>query len=480
MRSFRFQLALRFTLSMALAVTAISVASVLTLRALLDRELRESVLNVASIQAASLVDAPEGGEGQMHFHEWELTPDEAASVGELLRYAQVWSEGGQSLLRSQFMTTDLPLDREALADAGAGELVWREQGFQGSGILSLYYPLARFGPAHERHVLQVAAPLTARQEMVGRLTLFFAAVSLVVVLASAAGSWWLAGRAVRPVHEVIDQAEAIGAGSLDRRIEAYADTHEYRRMVEVINTMIARIQRAFEAQTRFAADASHELRSPLTALRGEMEIALRKERAPDEYRRVLDSALEEILRLSHITEDLLTLARADAGFLRGSEEDVRVDEVAESIVGRLRRRADDKGLVLALQVRGERTVRIDPGLLGQVLWNLTENAVKFTRPGGRVDVAVERRDGELSIRVTDSGPGLGERPERVFDRFVRLDPARTPGVETSGTGLGLSIVRAIVEGLGGSIAAENADGGGARFSVALPAKPASLVADPVT
>ena len=465
MRSFRFQLSLRFTLSMALAVAAISVASVLTLRTLLDRELRESILNVASIQAASVVDAP--GPGQMRFHEWELTPDEAASVGELLRYAQVWSEGGQSLLRSQFMTEDLPLDREALVAASEGELAWAEARFQGAPILSLYYPLARFGPAHQRHVLQVAAPLTAREEMVRRLALFFAAIAAVVTLASAAGSWWLAGRAVRPVHEVIDQAEAIGAGSLDRRIEAYADTREYRRMVEVINMMLARIQRAFEAQTRFAADASHELRSPLTALRGEMEIALRKERDAGEYRRVLESSLEEILRLSRITEDLLILARADAGFLRGGEEEVRLAEVAESVVGRLRRRAQEKGLTLELHAPGDEGARIDPGLLAQVLWNLTDNAVKFTPAGGRVDVEIERRDGELAIAVRDTGPGLGDHPERVFDRFVRLDPARTPG-EDSGTGLGLSIVRAIVEGLGGRIAAENVNGGGARFSVVLP------------
>ncbi|HSR40965.1 MAG TPA: hypothetical protein VLL48_02305, partial [Longimicrobiales bacterium] len=224
MRSFRVQLALRFTLAMALAVSAISVASVLTLRSVLDEELEATILNVASIQAASVTDQPGG---VMEFHEWELTPDEAASVRDLIRYAQVWGEGGRSLLRSRFMTTDLPVDREALRQAAEGELVWRDQIFQGMPVRSLYYPLARFGPAHERHVLEVAAPLVARNDMVRRLTLFFAGLSLAVVLASFAGSWWLAGRAVRPVHEVIDQAEAIGAGSLDRRIRAWADTREY-------------------------------------------------------------------------------------------------------------------------------------------------------------------------------------------------------------------------------------------------------------
>jgi two-component system OmpR family sensor kinase len=464
-RSFRFQLALRFTLVMALGVVAISVASVLTLRAILDRELRESILNVASIQAASVADSPDGA---MTFHEWQLTPDEAASVRTLIRYAQVWSENGQSLLRSQFMTGDLPLDRGALHEAGEGALVWREQRFADMGILSLYYPLARFGPAHARHVLQVAAPLEVRAEMVARLARFFAAVSVVVTLASALGSWWLAGRAVRPVHEVIDQAEAIGAGSLERRIHTYADTREYHRLVEVLNTMLARIERAFETQTRFTADASHELRSPLTALRGEIEIALRKERSPDEYRRVLESNLEEILRLTRITEDLLTLARADVGVLRDGTEVMEPGDVARRIVDRFQTLADDKALELSLRVDRDGPVPLDAGLFGQVLWNLVDNAVKFTPPGGEVAVDVERRPDALQVDVRDSGPGLGAEPDRLFDRFVRLDAARTHGDETSGSGLGLSIVRAIVEGLGGRITAGNVEGGGALFRAVIP------------
>jgi two-component system OmpR family sensor kinase len=270
------------------------------------------------------------------------------------------------------------------------------------------------------------------------------------------------------VHEVIDQAEAIGAGSLDHRIHAYADMREYHRLVEVLNTMLARIQHAFETQTRFTADASHELRSPLTALRGEIELALRKDRSAEEYRRVLESNLEEILRLSRISEDLLTLARADAGALPRGAHETDAGDVATRIVDRFRRRADEKGITLTLELRGDGPVGLDPGLLGQILWNLTDNAVRFTPAGGRVGVSVDRTPSTLEIEVTDSGPGLGEDPDRVFDRFFRLDPVRTPGGEASGTGLGLSIVRAIVDGFGGQVDAGNLPGGGARFRAALP------------
>ena len=150
MRSLRQQLALRFTLAMFAAVAAVSVASFLTLRLALDRELNASIANVASIQAASLTD---GSDGAMHFHEWELSSREADSVRELIRYAEVWNHDGTSLLRSRFMDVDLPLDREALSAAAAGDLVWREQRFGDISVRSLYYPLSRLGPAHSTHVL---------------------------------------------------------------------------------------------------------------------------------------------------------------------------------------------------------------------------------------------------------------------------------------------------------------------------------------
>lgn len=471
-RSFRFQLAARFTGALTTAVALIAIASLLVLRSVLDRELNASILDVASIQAASVTDSPDG---EMHFHEWQLTPEEAASVRDLVRYAQVWTESGGSLLRSQFMTGDLPLDREALGRAGAGELVWREQRFDGVPIRSLYYPLARLGPAHERHVLQVAAPLVARNQMAERLAMFFAGLTLVVALTAFGGSWWLAGRSLRPVHEITDQAEAIGARSLDRRIDAYADTQEYRRLVEVLNTMLARIQGAFEAQRRFTADASHELRSPLTALRGEIEVALRRERDGAEYRRVLESALEEIERLSRITAGLLTLARADAGALRAWTEPHDVGEVARQVVERLRPKADAKAITLTLEARGATGSRVDPGLLSQVVWNLVDNAIRFTPTGGIVDVSLGRVGEMLEVAVTDTGPGLGPEPELLFQRFYRADAARTPQGETAGTGLGLAIVRSIVQAYGGRIQAENLGEGGARVAVWL-----SLDAPPTT
>jgi two-component system, OmpR family, sensor kinase len=465
-RSFRARLAWRAALSMAAALATVTVASVLVLRWILDRDIDATVLSVAAIQAASLTD---DSSSEMQFHDWELTPDEAEAVQDLVRYAQVWQADGVSLLRSQYMTSDLPLDREYLDRAAAGNIVWTDGRLEGDPIRVLYYPLERLGEVHERHILQVAAPLRSRNAMVARVILFLVGLSLGVTAAAFGGSWWLAGRAIRPVHEIMDQAEEIGAGSLERRIHAYADTQEYQRLVDVLNTMLERIEGAFEVQRQFAADASHELRSPLTAMRGELELALRKERDVPEYRRVLESTLEEVVRLGRITEDLLILARSDSGALLLRSEPVDVAGVVASVVERLGRSASAKGVRVETAADGETTAELDPVLLGQAIWNLLENAIRFTPPGGHIRVSANGRAEQLELVVEDSGPGFPpDMLGRVFDRFFRADPARSRPDEVSGTGLGLAIVRGVAEAHGGSVAAANVPDGGARVTVRLP------------
>ncbi|MFQ5535988.1 MAG: sensor histidine kinase [Gemmatimonadota bacterium] len=470
-RSFRARLALRFTFTMAAGVAAISAVTFLTLRAVLDEELDASILSVASIQAASVTDSPSG---EMHFHEWALTPEEAAELRDLVRYVQVWSADGESLLRSQFMTEDLPVDTAALRLAGDGTLVWTRGAFMGMPVRTLYYPLERLGEAHRRHVLQVAAPLVARNEMLLRFAVSILGILVLVVVGSFLGSWWLAGSAVRPVHDIIDQAEELEARSLDRGITAWADTREYQRLIQVLNGMLYRIRETLEAQRRFTADASHELRSPLTAMRGELEVALRRERTPEEYRSALESTLEEVVHLSELAEDLLTLARSDAGALVLRPQPVDLRTVAGEVVRRLSGQAEHRGVTLALRDgeggrNGAYVATVDERLVRQALWNLVDNALKFTPSGGRVEVRVEARAREVNVVVEDSGPGLGD-PERVFHRFYRADEVRTPGGAASGTGLGLAIVRSIVEAHGGRARAENRKEGGARLILTLPRK----------
>lgn len=463
MRSFRFQLALRYTATMAGGTLLASGAGFLALRTSLDRQIDASLSSVASIQAASVASDP-GGE--MHFHEWTLTPDEAAALRDLTRYAQIWNEEGESLGRSASLTSDLPVDSASLQRSATGDVAWSEASIDDRPIRSIYYPLGRLGSDHTRHILQVAAPLNARNATLQFAALFLAGLVLLVSAGSLLGSWWLAGQAVGALQEITEQAERIGAGTLGKKISAHADTAEFSRLVRVLNTMLARLASAFEAQRRFTADASHELRSPLTALRGELELARRRDRNPDEYRRVIDSALEETDRMTVLTENLLTLARSDAGVMHPRLQRIDLATRVRETVDRMRGKIEAKAQRIEIRARGDTEAVLDPDLMDRVVWNLVGNATKFTGPGGSIGVAVFPEGEELVLEVEDSGPGIPEgAADSIFERFSQGDASHA---SVEGTGLGLAIVRAIVQAHGGSVSAGNRLVGGALFRVRLP------------
>jgi two-component system, OmpR family, sensor kinase len=473
-RSLRFRLAVRMAIAMTGALAAMSIVGLFWARGFLDRELNANLLNVASIQASAVTDQPSG---VMEFHEWDLTPEEAAQVRELNRYAQVWSASGESLLRTRYITDDLPLDTAALRVAAGQRLAVSEQRFQGMPIRSLYYPLERMGHLHALHVLQVAAPLTGRNEMLRQLAWLLAGITLLSGAATFVGGWWLALRVVKPVHEITDQAESIRAGTLGRRIAADADSQEYESLVRVLNSMLDRLESSFETQRRFTADASHELRSPLTALKGEIELALRRERETDEYRRVLESNLQEVDRMTWLAQDLLTLARSDAGVMQPRFRATDVVAAAQRVMERLRGKADQRRVSISLDAPDRLEAIVDPGLFDQLLWNLVDNGVKFSPLGGIVQLTIAAQGNDFSLEVADRGPGIPEDAlDQIFDRFYRLDPARTAG-ENGGTGLGLAIVRAIAEAHEGAVTAGNRAGGGAVFNVALPRFPGGTSAE---
>lgn len=461
-RSLRFELASRYAAAVALGITLVAAIGYLVLRDTLDRQINASLIAVASIQASSVTDDPTG---EMRFHEWDVTADEAALLGDLNRYAQIWSESGESLLRSRYLTHDLPSDSQALVEAAAGEFTWREDRLDGVRVRSIYYPLGRLGESHEQHILQVAAPLSARDTQMFTAGFFLAGIVLLVSIGSFLGSWWLAGKTVRPLYEITMQAQGITGTTRGQRITAYAETREFESLVHVLNTMLGRIEMAFETQRRFTADASHELRSPLTALRGELELSLRRERTEGEYRRAIASALEEATRLSELTADLLTLARSDSGAITLRLETVDLGERVAVALDKLRGRVEAAELTANVSIQSGPVGLWDVRLVDQLVWNLLDNAVKYTDPGGSIDVSVASDEADLILEVADTEPGIPEEAiGRVFDRFSRLDEAHS----AEGTGLGLSIVRAIAEAHGGSVKAANRETGGTVFQVTLP------------
>jgi heavy metal sensor kinase len=281
------------------------------------------------------------------------------------------------------------------------------------------------------------------------------------------GGGSLVSRALRPVDELTRAAMEMEHRHLDRRVVPPRPDDEIGRLAGAFNEMLSRLDQSFRQIQQFSADASHELKTPLTTIRGEAEVALMGEHTPEEYRRTLRSIVEEVERVGAVVDNLLTLARADADQLALRREPVALHETVMAVFEGLEGAARRKGVALDLEEIEEIDCDGDPLWLQQVATNLVANAIKYTPAGGRVWIGLLREDGWACLTVRDSGVGIpAEHLPHIFDRFYRVDAARSR--DSGGTGLGLSIVRWAVEAHGGTVCAESEVGKGSMFTVRLP------------
>ena len=312
----------------------------------------------------------------------------------------------------------------------------------------------------------VAGSLEPVQESVGDLRRILILGLPLLLAAMATITWFVVGRALRPVEAIRTEVEGISAASLDRRVPVPATDDEIARLARTMNGMLGRLEDARDRQDRFVADASHELRSPLTSIRSELEIDLEHQDSADwreTHRRVLDDAED----LERLVDDLLFLARNDTG-PQGPTERVDIDDIVLA-EGEWRRDTADVDMDLSGLSAGQ--VDGDPNQLRRLVRNLVDNAVRHADRS--VAITLHESEGTTKLVVADDGPGIpaGDR-ERVFDRFTQLDDARTRG--RTGSGLGLAIARDIVERHGGTITVGDSDAGGARFEVRLPSQRGGL------
>lgn len=291
-----------------------------------------------------------------------------------------------------------------------------------------------------------------------------------VVLASLAG-YWLSGRALAPVNEIIKTARNIGVQNLSGRLAVPPANDELRRLSETLNDMLGRIEASVKRITQFTADASHDLRTPVALIRTSAELALRRPRMEDEYRETLSRILTTSEETTHLMENLLTLARADAGAADLEFRDI-------DLVPHLEKISEEAGILAAgkgIQVTSELApgpVRIsgDPAAIERLLLIVIENAVKYTPAGGNIQMNLANGSGTARIEIRDSGIGINEKDlPHIFERFFRADQARSR--ESGGSGLGLAIAHWIVDLHGGSIEAHSTLGNGSVFRITLPVAP---------
>jgi heavy metal sensor kinase len=300
---------------------------------------------------------------------------------------------------------------------------------------------------------------------------FYWAIPVALLLASL-GGYFLARKSLAPVTEMASQARNMGASSLRDRLAVANQRDELGQLALSFNQLLERIETSFEQQRRFVADASHELRTPVAILRGETEVTLSQpERSPEEYRETLAILRDESQRLARIIEDLFTLTRADAGQYPLTLRDAYLDELAAEALVRARSLALARNIMLTSSIGADLPICADEVLLGRMLLNLLDNAIKYSPPGSTVELAC-CPDGELyRISVSDNGPGIpADLQSRIFERFYRADKARSRSEgDSGGAGLGLAIARWIAEAHQGRLELTRSDLSGSTFSVWLPA-----------
>ena len=304
-------------------------------------------------------------------------------------------------------------------------------------------------------------------ELIVDLTSAYLTALPIAVLVAGFGVWWITRKSLRPLQDVADAAELIHAKALDQRLPQPPVQDEIGRLVRVLNDTFDRLERSFAQAMRFSSDASHELKTPLTIMRGEIESALRAEVDNPRIESLLDSLLQETQRLSDIAENLLLLSRADAGALTLKKEAVDFSAMCHEL-------AEDAEI---LSVRKNITTKseISPGIhlyadelyLRRILLNLLDNAIKYNVEGGTVSISAAKSDPHVFFRITNTGLEIPkEHANRIFERFYRADLSRSS--EAHGSGLGLSLCREIVLAHGGQIWLERPRPGWTAFVFSLP------------
>jgi heavy metal sensor kinase len=384
-------------------------------------------------------------------------------------YLQVYDERGNWIYRSPaFKTYGIaPIDPRSVPNAYSRDRIWDGHAFR---LLTQTIEVNQ-----RKYAVQTALPT---DQVLRTLSLFLRYLLLfapLLLLAAALGGYWLSRKALSPVDLITRTAQQIGGRNLSERLESLETGDELQRLSDTLNAMLSRIETAFLRVNQFTADASHELRTPISLIRTEAEIALRKSRGDAEYREALRHILLESERTSVLVEELLTIARAESGREHMKLTPVDLRKCALVAGNKWRHLMESRDLQFSLIVpEYELMVLADSLAIERLLAILLDNAVKYTPARGTIDLRVGRLNENAVVTVRDNGIGIPqEHHGKIFERFYRVDKARSR--DSGGAGIGLSIAECIAEQHGGTITVQSEPDTGSTFVVTLPLKPAVAV-----
>ncbi len=405
-------------------------------------------------------------ERRMPMHPDLMMPAMMPSRG---RWTQLRNPDGTVIARTPDLgDTTLPLSDAGLRAAQGGK-AWLETA-QVEGEPLLIYSQPVVVQDQIVRIVQIANPIAEREQALTSLRLILAATSGLAILAAFAIGWWLAGITLRPIHQIAQTAQAIGAErDFSRRVQHAGPNDEIGQLATTFNTMLTelesayrQVERSLQAQRRFVADASHELRTPLTTIRGNIEL-LRHDTLSDAAERndILTDTQHEIERLIRLVNQLLLLARADASrTLRG--EPLPIQPLLDDVCRQVALLAPHR--TIRCDTPADVTALGDSDALKQVLLILVDNALKHTPAHATISLTAARTDAHVTISVRDTGPGIApDLLPHIFERFFRADASRSGG----GAGLGLAIAKELVEAQGGTLSVSSREGQGSVFTITL-------------
>jgi heavy metal sensor kinase len=442
-----------FLAALAVVLAGFSAALYLLAHSYLHRQVEERLATALDTLTAVVEVEPDGLDWEPAEHHLTLGQDPSA---EQARWV-VRDGTGRPVDRSANLPPDDPLAAEA-GEAGPWRVLRRQ-------VRSDVEPAPG---KHAELVLTVGLSAEPAEATLRRLAAALAGLSAGVWLLAALAGRWLARRALAPVTRMAAAARAMTPDHPAGRLPEPGTGDELDDLQRAFNDLLCRLHEALERQRRFTGDASHQLRTPLTAMLGQVEVALRRDRPPEEYREVLARVRAQAGHLHRIVEALLFLARADAEACLDACEVADLREALPAAAARWSGHPRAGDLRTEVVAGGPFLARAQPLLLGQLLDNLLDNAFKYSEPGRPVVLRLRRDGGAVALDVEDAGRGIaGDELAHVFEPFYRSPESRRRGLP--GVGLGLAMVQRIAAALGGTVAVKSTEGAGSRFTLTLPA-----------
>lgn len=386
-------------------------------------------------------------------------------------YIRLLDDRGNLLMATPGMADQLDLQQLVTKTQDRPERATAMIGKKGRAfrVLSATVPVG--SPSTQKDIIQIAVDVSQEDELLARYRRWFGTIMLGTFVIFPVAGYQIARRGIRPVEEMATTARHISSTNLRERILSAGYPVELASLADTFNQMMDRLEESFERVSRFSADIAHDLRTPVNNIRGEAEVALVRARTVDEYRDVLESSLEEAVRLSDLIGNLLFLARAESPLTHLRRAPVDVGELLSSVRDYYEASAAESGISLITAVAIELVIaELDRPLIQRAVGNLVANAVVHTPPGGTVVLGASADVAAIRIAVSDTGIGIpAEALPRVFDRFYRVDTSRSQ--TSGGTGLGLSIVQSIMVLHGGRAEITSQPGKGTCVTLHIPVAP---------